>query len=444
MQSLEVSLDKKRLDLHCDNGGDPPKNSMPDREAVLRFFREFPAGNHEWEMTLQEKENFLNAIRFLKTHINSHDTELVCAAASAVGCGIPGGIFELLIDILKQDHDFIHFGLGLNELGWNNSSQEYLRYASMMCLNKRSFLGDSSSLIRAAAINHLCESIDAPEKAPDGQELCRKTAKKLNDEFASFQLDYLFLKFGGSFFIRPSVRYPESKAFGAVGRFMCLSFGLLICLPLAGFTGYWIGRFAQWRIRNFVFPNAEWWMTGFFIILALLSLIYAYPQWVKEEKLQKIQGRTKRDWPVPGNLKRLLKCRLPAEIKTIILLGQVDGLEAIVFPIPGDEIEYLSPAGQITHITHMKDMNLELSEALRQAVDFMIPCRKIVYPCPQTVTINIRYPDIGFLVMEERISAMQNGNTLVGEVFAIALPKLLAEIRQRQRASNSPESRHDC
>ena len=67
-------------------------------------------------------------------------------------------------------------------------------------------------------------------------------------------------------------------------------------------------------------------------------------------------------------------------------------------------------------------------------------CRQIVYSCPQAVTVDICYSDIGYLGMKERISLMQDGNTLAGKSFAIALSESLAEIRLQWRASSNPET----
>ncbi|OQC12030.1 MAG: hypothetical protein BWX73_03188 [Lentisphaerae bacterium ADurb.Bin082] len=420
----EDLVTKDTLCPHCGGEWLAVSSSTPDRETALRFFREFPSGKHEWEMTVQEKQNFIDGICLLETLTGSCDRELFCAAASAVGYGIPGGVFEQLISVLTQNKNFLLYGL--SDLGWSDSSPEYIRYALMLCSESLDFLGDPSPSIRAAAINRIAvEEIIPGQKDPDGQELCIKAAKKLEDEFASLQLDYLFKKFGGSFFFTPSFHYPETKAFGAHERMGWLLVILSICMPVTGFAGYWLGK----RKGNSLIPNLEWWIAGLGMVTALVTALHSYSQWVREEKTQKAKGRLKRDWTIPKNLKKALIRRSQDEIKIAILLGRADGLEAIIFLIGGSELTYVSAAGQTKVVADARDIIHELSEALRNASEFMLPCHRIVYPSPGDVTINIRYPGLGFLVIEERIEAMQDGNTLIGEVFAVALPKLMAEVK---------------
>ena len=403
------------------------ETSILHREEVLSYFRSFPRNRHEWEMTFQEKCQFINCVDTLETLIGSDDGELFCEAASAIGYGIPGGIFDQLIAILKRDKDFMLHGVA--EMNLCDSPNECLRYAAMRFSDKRNYLSDRSSRIRAAAINHICDQEALLAKDSAGQKLCMKAAKKLNDEFAGLQMDYLYEEFGGSVFTSPSFRYPESKAYGKHGRLGSFLIGLLLLVPFAGFAGYWLGRYAQWRIKTFVIPDAPWWFAGLLMVAALIGLIFAYPQWVREEKEQKAKGRMKRDWPISRKMKKALKKYSKHEIHATILFGNHDGLDAVVFSIPGDIVIHTSGNDKIFEQSGMEKDIHALSEALRFSANFMIPCPKIVYPSPGFVTINIRYPDIGVLVMEERMDAMRDGNTLAGEVFSVALPKLLAALK---------------
>ncbi|HOG49292.1 MAG TPA: hypothetical protein PKY10_01740 [Lentisphaeria bacterium] len=432
----EDSVAEDTLCPHCGGAWLNTSNCALDRETALQFFQDFPSGKHEWEMTVEEKQKFIGGICLLETLVDSFDRELFCAAASAVGYGISGGVFLQLVLVLRQNKNFLLYGL--SDLGWSDSSPEYIRYALMLCSESLDFLGDPSARIRAAAINRIAiEEIIPGQKDPDGQELCMKAAKKLDDEFASLQLDYLFKKFGGSFFFTPSFRYPETKAFGARERMCWLLVILSICMPVTGFAGYWLGK----RKENSLIPNMEWWLAGLGMVTALVTALHSYSQWVREEKTQKAKGRLKRDWPVPKSLKKALKRRSEDEIKIAILLGHANGLEAIVFLIGGPELTYVSPDGQTKVVAGAKDIIHELSEALRDASEFMLPCHRIVYPSPGNVTINIRYPGLGFLVIEERIEAMQDGNTLVGEVFAVALPKLMALVKTSYHSPEPPPLR---
>ncbi|HQC53766.1 MAG TPA: hypothetical protein PLE92_11570, partial [Lentisphaeria bacterium] len=55
----EDLVTKDTLCPHCGGEWLAVSSSTPDRETALRFFREFPSGKHEWEMTVQEKQNFI-------------------------------------------------------------------------------------------------------------------------------------------------------------------------------------------------------------------------------------------------------------------------------------------------------------------------------------------------------------------------------------------------